>query len=104
MEFPLEEAISVGELIRLKVEEEIRRRAAMGALDGLGREYQDVEAIRLRRPVDPPAEVLKAQQAFAAGHFLILVNGRRYTQLDEQVTLTPKTTVKFIRLMPLTGG
>ncbi len=112
LEFPWEETLSIGELIRLKVEEEARRLAAMETLDqlprraSLGREYQELTAT----PPPPPTpmnlatEVHKAQQAFANGRFLILVNGQRYTRLDEQVTLTPQTNIKFIRLMPLTGG
>jgi hypothetical protein len=107
LEFPLEETLTVKELIRLKVEEEARRLAALETLGqpagpgSLGREYQDV---RPAEPIDLAAEVYKAQQAFSSGRFVILVNGRRYTRLDEQVTLAPQTTVKFIRLMPLRGG
>ena len=107
LEFPLEETLTVKELIRLKVEEEARRLAALETLGrsagpgSLGREYQDG---RPAGPVDLAAEVYKAQQAFASGRFVILANGRHYTRLDEQVTLAPQTTVKFIRLMPLTGG
>jgi hypothetical protein len=109
LEFPLEEVLTVQELIRLKVEEEIRRLVAMETLDRHpGREYRNIEAGETSAPglagLDPEAEVRKAQQAFASGRFLILVNGRRYTRLDEQLTLAPQTTVKFIRLMPLTGG
>ncbi len=111
LEFPLAETISIQDLIRLKVEEEARRLATLGALDQqtkparLGREYQEISATRQPRPpADWPAEVHTAQQAFAAGRFMILVNGRRYVRLDEQVTLAPQTQVKFIRLMPLMGG
>jgi hypothetical protein len=109
LEFPLEETLTVQELIRLKVEEEIRRLVAMETLDQHpGREYRDIgvaEANALEpAELDLEAEVRKAQQAFASGRFLILMNGWRYTRLDEQVTLAPQTTAKFIRLMPLTGG
>lgn len=100
------------DLIRLKVEEEARQLAAFEVLDQrdqppqVGREYNDpaAPAIHPRTPAEIQAQVSKAQNAFAAGRFLILVNGQRYTHLDEQIVLTPQTTVKFIRLMPLTGG
>jgi hypothetical protein len=113
LEYPLEETINIADLIRLKVEEEARRLAAMQTMAqrpaevGLGREYQDLGVLALApapQLIDLEAEVQKAQQAFAAGRFLILVDGRRYTQLDESVTLKPQSAVKFVRLMPLTGG
>ena len=114
LEYPLEETINIAELIRLKVEEEAQRLAAMQTLaqrpaeTSLGREYQDLGALGAPpptpQPIDLETEVQKAQQAFAASRFLILVDGRRYTQLDEPVSLTPQSDVKFVRLMPLTGG
>jgi hypothetical protein len=114
LEYPLEETINIADLIRLKVEEEARRLAAMQTLAqrpaeaGLGREYQDLGVLGAPapapQPIDLEAEVQKAQQVFTAGRFLILVDGRRYTQLDEPVTLKPQSAVKFVRLMPLTGG
>jgi hypothetical protein len=114
LEIPFVETITIADLIRLKVEEEARRLAAMQVLDQhsakarLGREYQDLEASGVLVPASQPlnleAEVKKAQQAFSTGRFLILADGKRYTQLDEQVTLMPQSAVKFIRLMPLTGG
>jgi hypothetical protein len=112
LEFPLQETISVADLIRLKVEEEARRLIAMQTLDQhsearLGREYREFTSgasATLPQPLDLEAEVQKAQQAFAHGRFLILVDGNRYTRLDELVTLTPQSAAKFIRLMPLTGG
>jgi len=114
LEYPLEETINIAELIRLKVEEEARRLAAMQTMAqrpaeaNLGREYQDLSVLGAPtltpQPIDLEVEVQKAQQAFAAGKFLILADGQRYTQLDEPVTLTPQSDVKFVRLMPLTGG
>jgi hypothetical protein len=114
LEIPLLERLTIAGLIRLKVEEESRRLAAMQVLDQhsakarLGREYQDLGAsgmlARASLPVNLEVEVAKAQRAFSTGRFLILVDGKRYTQLDEQVTLMPQSAVKFIRLMPLTGG
>jgi hypothetical protein len=112
LEFPLQETISIADLIRLKVEEEARRLIAMQTLDQhsgvrLGCEYQDLVSgalAMLPQPLDLEAEVQKAQQAFANGRFLILVDGNRYARLDEPVMLTPQSAAKFIRLMPLTGG
>ena len=114
LEYPLEETMDIAELIRLKVEEEARRLAAMQTMaqrpaeTRLGPEYQDLSVLAASvpepQPLDLEAEVQKAQQAFAAGKFLILVDGRRYARLDERVTLMPQSAVKFVRLMPLTGG
>ena len=112
LEFSLQGVLCVADLVRLKVEEEARHLIAMQALDQhsevrLGCEYQDLTcgtAAILPQPLDLEAEVRKAQQAFAEGRFLILVDGCRYTRLDEPVTLTPQSVARFIRLMPLTGG
>jgi hypothetical protein len=110
LEFPLTETVTISDLIRAKIEEEAKNLAAQTVLDGqsrpnrLGREYRSVERERVSQPIDLPTEVRNAQQAFAAGRFLILVDGQRYTRLDEQVMLKLQSTVRFIRLMPLTGG
>ena len=55
-------------------------------------------------PLDPALEVEKALRAFAAGTYVILVDGRRVERLDEVVPFAPGTKVTFLRLMPLVGG
>ena len=42
--------------------------------------------------------------AFERGSFLLLVDGRRVTELDEQLRLEEETRVRFWRLVPLVGG
>ena len=71
LEYPLEEKITIAELIRLKVEEEARRVIAMQTLDQhpaktvLGREYRDLGACGALAPTPQPlnleAEAQKAQ-------------------------------------------
>jgi hypothetical protein len=97
LEFPLQETLTVQELIRLKVEEEARRLAGLRVLE-------QPAVPPLPAALDLESQVRQAQQAFVTNQFLILVDGQRYTQLDQSITLGPQTTVKFIRLMPLTGG
>ena len=91
LEFPLQETISIRRLIRLKVEEEARRLAAMETLKrpaqhvSMGREYRDIEIGAAPCALDISAEVRKAQQAFEAGRFLILANGQRYNGIGRSL-------------------
>lgn len=122
-----EETITVAELIRRTVEEQVGELRARQYLDfeqarrTLDRQYLTAEemveqaeqgAIRPRpsrralhpRQVDPEAEVARALHAFEGGAYLILVDGRRVERLDEEIRFAPGTTVTFLRLMPLVGG
>ena len=56
-----------------------------------------------RRQVDPEEEYQRALQAFEQNVFLILVDGRQ-RELNDIITVTPKTNITFIRLVPLAGG
>lgn len=122
----LEERMTVAELIRRTVEEQVRELLARRRIDAqqvrraLDRQYLTPEeiarqaqegAVRLpsaravRVPeIDPAAEAQKALRAFEAGAYLVLVDGRQVERLDETVTFAPGTRVTFLRLMPLAGG
>ncbi len=117
------ERLTVAELIRRAVEEQVRelrvrqRLNAEQARRALDRQYLTAEeiaaqveqgVIRLRAPrhreIDPGLEVARALRSFEAGAYLILVDGRRVDRLDEEVTCAPGMSVTFVRLMPLMGG
>jgi len=122
----IEERITVGELIRRTVEEQVRelvgRRKldALKAQEALARKYLTDDEVRgkagqgaVRYPssrragvpqIDPQAEVRKALAAFDRGTYMVLIDGRRMESLDEEITFAPATKVTFLRVMALAGG
>ena len=122
----LDERLSVAELIRRTVAEQVRELTVRRRLDAeqagraLARHYLSAEEVaaqarrgavrfptaRTGKPaqLDPALEVEKALRAFEAGTYVILVDGRRVERLDEVVPFSPGTKVTFLRLLPLVGG
>jgi hypothetical protein len=100
----------VGELIAHKVRQEVEECLAHQRL-GLSGEYLSPE--ELLRAVGPTAsvvpgavadEIRRAQQAFAARAYMIVVDNRRVWRSDEVLTLHAQTQVEFIKILPLVGG
>lgn len=79
--------ITAGELLRRRVEEEARQRAAEG-----------------RSPVDADVQIERATLAFQAQQLLLLVDDRQVESLDEELRIGVDTKVTFLRLLPLVGG
>ncbi len=122
----LHEEISVAELIRRTVEEQIRELQVARKLNVaqtqqvLDKQYLTQEevaeqaetgTIRLAPATSPQearvsttAEVRKAWRAFEKQAYLVIVDGRRVTTLNEIVVFQPGSAVTFVRLMPLIGG
>ncbi|HLK58811.1 MAG TPA: hypothetical protein VKU00_19720 [Chthonomonadaceae bacterium] len=107
----LTETITVRELIRERVYEEVRQYNAAQPeyFRGLV-QPTDAEAtlnghrLRERRRVDWEAQYRLALDAFARNGFFILVDDRQVESLEETITLTPTTQVSFVKLVPLVGG
>jgi hypothetical protein len=55
-------------------------------------------------PANPDVSVGVALQAFEDGLYYVFVNGAQCEHLDEQIQLSPDSTVTFLRLVPLAGG
>lgn len=120
------ERISVRELIRRAVAEQIRELTGRQQAEAevvqlaLARQYlsaKDVEVQaetgRIRLPsgpkraektLDTAREVGKALRGFEARAFRVVVDGETLESLDEEITLTRTSKVVFLRLMPLVGG
>lgn len=118
--------LTVAELIRRAVEEQVRGVLAQYRLDAakarraLDRQYlteSDVASQaasgKVRFPsqhdmrvpeIDPQAEVSRALRAFEHHTFFVLVDNTQMERPDEVVTLRSDSRVRFIRLMPLAGG
>ena len=106
-----EERLTVGELIRRRVFQEVAEYNARtpGVFQGLV-QPKDAErvlngyALRTPRRIDPETQTEQALKAFAGNGFLVLVGDRQVTELDEEIELAPGTEVTFLKLVPLVGG
>jgi hypothetical protein len=107
------ERVTVRELIRARVHQEVRAHnasnAAQGRFFGLVQPddaERDLNGYRLRKPrrIDPERQTEVAVRAFERGHVLLLVDDRQVEQLDDEVTLHSGSSVSFLKLVPLVGG
>jgi hypothetical protein len=108
----LTERITVRELIRERVYEEVRQYNAAPPeyFRGLV-QPTDAEATlngyRLRdrkRKIDWETQYEKAVEAFQRNGFFILVDDKQVDTLDDVIEVKPGTQVSFLRLVPLVGG
>jgi hypothetical protein len=103
--------ITVRDLIHARVQQEVQ------AYNSQQPEYyhglvqpSDAEAtlngyrIRHRRLIDAEAQCERAIEAFQRNGFIILVDGRQVSSLDEVIEVGPETAVTFLKLVPLVGG
>jgi hypothetical protein len=116
----LDESITVRELIRSRVYQEVqdhnRRRAqaveATIPFNGLVTPSDEERALnaaaatqtRRAREVDWKKQFDVACHAFEHNGFFILVDDKQAESLDELMALRHDTKVSFVRLMPLVGG
>jgi hypothetical protein len=113
-EYPLDllnERVTVRELIRSRVYQEVQdyNRVQGGTFRGLVQPTdaeQTLNGYRVARPreIDWKAQFDKACEAFERNGFFVLVDDRQPDALDEEVVLTEKSTVAFVKLVPLVGG
>jgi hypothetical protein len=110
----LDETITVRELIRSRVYQEVqdynrKRQQGDGEFRGLvtpDDAERTLNGVRLRTPrdIDWKAQFEKACESFQRNGFFILVDDRQLESLDEMITLKHTSTVSFVKLMPLVGG
>jgi hypothetical protein len=60
--------------------------------------------MKTRRRLDPEAQLAFALQAFQANGIIVIVDDQQVDSLDEVIAVTPKTHVRFLKLVPLVGG
>jgi hypothetical protein len=106
----LDERTTVRELIRARVHQEVRRHNAEKAtipFRGLvqpSAQERDLNGPPKHRRVDANVQTDVAVEAFARGSVLLLVDDSQVTELDDEVSLRPGSTVSFLKLVPLVGG
>ena len=54
--------------------------------------------------VRPEHEIERALDAFRQGRYFVIVDGEHVDDLDTVITLQPRTTIDFLRVLPLVGG
>jgi hypothetical protein len=103
--------ITVRELVRLRVREEVAKHNAQPTSTFRGLiQPTDAEAtangyvLRSPRRLDWEKQADIAEAAFARNGFFVLIGDRQAESLDELVELAPETHVAFVRLTPLVGG
>jgi hypothetical protein len=107
----LPDTVSVRELIRLRVRDEVARYNAAPAayFTGLVRPLDaeaDVNGYRMRQVhlLDWVAQADTAVAAFARNGFFVLMGDRQLEDLDEEVDLSSANDVAFVKLVQLVGG
>ncbi|MEV7612752.1 hypothetical protein [Streptomyces sp. NPDC089799] len=107
----LPDRMTVGELIRLRVREEVDRHNACPGerFTGLVRPDDaetELNGYRLREPrrIDWERQAEIAERAFLANGFFVLAGDRQAEDLDEIVDLTRDPDLVFIKLVALVGG
>jgi len=99
--------LAVHELIAHKVRQEVEE-YLVHQRPGLSGEYLAPEellgAVVSATPGPVGDEIVRAQQAFAARAYMIVVDNRRVWDLEDVLTLGPTTRVEFIKILPLVGG
>jgi hypothetical protein len=110
LRFPAER-ITVKQIIEQRIESEVEKYNANNAQAFWGLiQPNDSEQelngfkIKKRKSVDAETQKQLAIQAFQSNGFFLLVNDKQLTELDDEILITPKTSVLFIKLVPLIGG
>jgi len=110
----LSESITVRELIRSRVYQEVQdynlhQRTGEIKFRGLVTPTdaeQSLNGAKLPKPreIDWKAQFDKACEAFTRNGFFILIDDRQAEVLEETITLRHDTKVSFVKLVPLVGG
>ncbi|MEZ6049142.1 MAG: hypothetical protein R3C11_26915 [Planctomycetaceae bacterium] len=118
-ELPLElpsEQVTIRELIRSRVYEEVQnfnRRKDAKEFNGLVQPTDTEKVLNGKRTsyklskhreLDWKEQFDAATKAFERNNFFILVGDRQAESLEEVVTISPETSISFIKLTMLVGG
>lgn len=101
--------LTLRELIRVFVQQEVKRFNESGSEVFRGLVQPDaseriLNGVRERPVLDWEKQFAKAITAFKGNGFLVLLDERQITDLDETLYLTPQSQLTFLKLVPLMGG
>ena len=102
-------ASTLREIIRQRVQQEVERfnQSDDEPFHGLVETNETeriLNGVRERPCLDAQQQFARALAAFERNGFLVLVDDRQITDLDQRVPLTAHSTVTFLRLVPVIGG
>lgn len=104
-------ATTAGELIRSRVQQEVERhnQSLPEVFCGLVQPEESERILngfrmKTRRPLDWQKQFERACAAFQRNGFLLLVDGKQVSELDEPIELRADSEVQFVKLVPLVGG
>ena len=105
------ERISLRELIRLRVTQEVedfnsRQPAVFRMLVQPNDTERTLNVYKFHKPrlVDPMTQYEKAIEAFEGNGFIVLVDNYQIESLDDEIAFRPETAITFLKLVPLVGG
>ena len=101
------QGLTVLDLISRKIRKEFSE-CVEGKRSGLSGEAFTAEDLLGAAPLpahaDAGGEVERAQQAFAAREFMVVIDGRRVSGSEDLLVLNSETRVEFIKILPMVGG
>lgn len=106
----LPDRITIHDLIRIRVRDEVARHNLKPTEPFLGLVAPTEDEIALNGPrrepkrIDWEAQAKVAVDAFERNGFFVLVDRRQAVSLDDEVDLTSASDVTFVKLIPLVGG
>ena len=99
--------LSVRDLIARKIEQEWTEYAERRR-PGLSGEAFSSEELLGAAPLafcsDAREEVERAQQAFAAREFMVVIDNQRVCDPDAVLVVNPDSRIEFIKILPMVGG
>ena len=105
------EKISIRELIRLRVYQEVeefnsRQPAVFRMLVQPHDTERTLNGFKFHKPrlIDPETQFERAIQAFEGNGFIVLVDDFQVQELEDEIAPHPETSVTFLKLVPLVGG
>ena len=105
------ETISLRELIRLRVTQEVedfnsRQPAVFRMLVQPNDAERTLNGFKFHkpRPVNPITQYEKAIEAFEGNGFIVLVDDYQIESLETEIVFQPETSITFLKLVPLVGG
>jgi hypothetical protein len=106
-----EDSATTRELIRSRVRQEVERhnQSLPEVFRGLVQPEESEQILngfrlKVKRPLDWQVQYERACASFERNGFLVLVDGRQVTELDDRIELRPESEVQFVKLVPLVGG
>lgn len=107
----LTERVTVREMIRTRVYQEVKDYNTQPSKRFYGfvqptEAENTVNGYELSKPrlIDWEEQFKRAIAAFNNNGFIILINNEQAADLNDEITISPDTTVTFLKLIPLVGG